>query len=215
MAVASSPCESFWSLWRAACSPRWVYFLVPRSRRSVNHTCQASANSFESKGNTTPSLLDVLFFVLLLVLVEVSFGDAASPFWVLCLPILGMLPARVVTQRTRPLKVTSTKPRSASFRRDRPMVFLETPYSDWIVSFDFMNDRPLPVNESISASKAFSTKVRSLSNHISAAIHTPLKFRSIQNSCACEYIAGVWYLLFSPLGYGCGSYFNACLQCLR
>jgi len=59
------------------------------------------------------------------------------------------------------------------------MVFRDTPYSDWMVSLDFMNERPLPVKLSISASKAFSTKVRSLSNHISAAIHTPLKFRSI------------------------------------
>mgnify|MGYP003141322219 CR=1 FL=1 len=99
--------------------------------------------------------------------------------WGCCLPILGMLPARVVTQRTRPLKVTSTKPRSASLRKERPTVLRDIPYSDWIVSFDFMKDRPLPVNESISASNAFSTNVRSLSNHISAAIHTPLKFRSI------------------------------------
>ena len=55
----------------------------------------------------------------------------------------------------------------------------EMPYSDWMVSLDFMKLLPLPVKLSISASKAFSTKVRSLSNHISAAIHTPLNVLSI------------------------------------
>lgn len=177
MAVASSCCESLCNLWRAACSPRKVYFLVRRSLRSCNHISHASANSFDSKGNTTPSLLDVLSLVLSIVLVCRHFGDADSSFWRLCPVILAMLP--VLKCRTRPLNSLSNIPSSTNFLTIRWTVLGAMPYSSSIVWLDLWKVFPLPVNESTSAKNAFSQIVSRLSSHISAGIQTPLKLRSM------------------------------------
>lgn len=95
-AVFGSPPLMLYRLCRAACSPRWVYFLMRRSARSCTHTPQAFLKFSSSKGNTTSSRARARMcagarFVLLLLYSDIlSFitrgTDLSSPPGQICPP---------------------------------------------------------------------------------------------------------------------------------